>query len=686
MSIKFTDPEVLDDADLAQYMTELLQWSFWARWDAIQTNKRLLRMYMAKDEPRPRIRRESGQLQDDVANMSNTYMPVATGIVDTAKSIMYSNLFATPDYIRCTSQEEEDEERAIYACRHLKSRHDQMGFLSDVVQDHIFEALLYDFSVMITDWKVQGMYQTQPITEDQSIEFESGFKLKRTRTRNVELFKRDAINRVDTRIINNRQCMPDPSYHRASSLNGVGEFFGFTQDVSQNFMFNNRKTADNPFGIFTFDPDEIEPGKDHLFRHVDNQADKRELQRRFIPASLEDVHLVTFLFPTFMAVMTGNRKIVRRKRMTGMPITKYAFRELPDRFGGLGILHVLERMQLDFNAMVNDRRDFMNYILNPVVMIDQDAFNRSNLHDGMLHPGKIMTYDSDAGQRAGDMIHIAQPGNPAGQDHQAEMALSINMMNTVSNISGNSQAQIESGQRSATEIREVANALQTSLGVSALNLERASINPTYDLQLTMERINFDGVASIRDIGTHDIYMQIVPEMLVFRTNPRMQALGMSHIVQGSVDKAQLLAAAAISLDPNFIEFVNREELVTQIWKAHRPSDYFRMLKKGFPSDQVNIPPSVEHMMFGAGRFPKVSPNNDDDKHLKEHSLFKDSAGYRVMPPFLKNEFDKHISIHQAAKQSKTQGQQSGAAGRETPITDISQLLTSDPVRETQTAS
>lgn len=680
MSIKFTDPEILDDADLAQYMTELLQWSFFARWDAIQTNKRLLRMYMAKNEPRRNIRVSSGQLQDDIANMSNTYMPVATGIVDTAKSIIYSNLFATPDYIRCVSQEEEDEERSIYACRHLKTRHEQMGFLTDTIQDHIFEGLLYDFSVMITDWKVQGMYQTQPVTEDQTIKFESGFELKRTRTRNRELFKRDAISRVDTRIIKNRQCMPDPSFTRGTSNNGIGEFFLFTQDVSQNFLFLNRRTPDQPFGVFEFDPAEIEPGKDHLFRHVDNRADRRELSRRFIPASMEDVHLVTALFPTFMAVMTGNRKIIRRKRMTGMPVTKWAFRELPDRFGGLGILHVLERPQLDLNAMINDRRDFMNYVLNPIVMLDQGAYNKANLSDGQLYPGKIMTFDADAGERASDMIHIAQPGNPAGQDHQAEMSMSINIMETVSNISANSQAQVQSGQRSATEIREVANALQSSLGISALNLERASINPTYDFQMTLERLHFDGVLSIRDIGTHDIYMQITPEMLVFRSNPKMQALGMSHIVQGAVDKAQLLQAATISLNPAFIEFINRQEVVTAIWKAFRPNDYFRMLAKGFPSDQVNIPPSVEHMMFSSGRFPKVSPNNDDSAHLREHRLFKDSAGYRVMPPFLKNEFDKHIKIHESAQQSKTQPNQD-----ETPVTDITQLLTSDGIRETQVA-
>ncbi len=645
MSITYQDPEFLTDEEVQGLIINQLEYSFLTRVDDINTNHRLKRMYMAKDEPRPSSRINSGRLDEDISTYSNTYLPVVTGIVDTAKTLIYTNLFGSPDYLRCVSQEVTDEERTLAACRHLKHRHDQMMFLPEFVDEFLLDYLMYDFAVAMTSWKVNPGYQVMPEQVQEIIEFGDGVEFHRNRKINTMVKNPSAVRRCDTVTIPNYQCFPDPR-----AMRGFGDFFIVAQDVSQRHLMINRKTAKNPFGIYDFDPVEISPGRGGLFDRISNVADRRELNRRFSKANEQDVHLITAFYENYMVTMDGGGTVIRRQRMAGYPLAKASFRKLNDRFGGMGIIHVLERQQLDINRMINDRRDFNNLVLNPITIMEKDTFARGEYGDGTLHAGQLYTYDGDG--KASDTIHTEQPGQAVGGDHQAEIGTQLDMMNTVSNIGPNSQAQFASGRRSAEEVGNVASGTSTALGVTSLRLERQAFEPIYDQQLMLERIHFDGFEGIRDIGDPDLYVHVTPETLAFQSNPLMKAMGMANIRLGAVDRAQLMQQVSIALSsPVIMQFTNAEELVKRFWRAAQPDTFYQLLNVSKPSDRINTPPETEHLMFAQGRYPKVKPLNDHNEHLNAHNAFKRGGGYSAWPEVFKREFDNHIAGHQAAIQA-----------------------------------
>ena len=676
MSITYQDPEFLTDEELQGLIINQLEYSFLTRVDDINTNHRLKRMYMAKDEPRLSSRTNSGRLDEDPATYSNTYLPVVTGIVDTAKTLMYTNLFGTPDYLRCVSQEVIDEERTLATCRHLKHRHDQMMFLAEFVDEFMLEYLLYDFAVALTSWKVEPGYQVTPEQVQEIIDFGDGTQFHRSRKINTMIKNPTAIRRCNTVTIPNYQCFPDPRATR-----GFGDFFIMAQDVSQRHLMINRKTPQNPFGIYKFKPEEISTGRGGLFDRISNVADRRELNRRFSKANEQDVHLITAFYDNYRVQMDGGGNIVRRGRMAGYPLAKASFRKLNDRFGGMGIVHVLERQQHDINRMINDRRDFNNLVLNPITIMEKDTFARGEYGDGTLHAGQLYTYDGDG--KASDTIHTEQPGQPIGGDHQAEISTQLSMMNTVSNISANSQAQFATGRRSAREADEVASGTSVALGVTSRRLEVQAFEPIYDQQLMLERIHFDGFEGIRDIGDPDLYVHVTPETLAFQSNPRMKAMGMTNIRLDAVDRAQLIQQVSVALtSPTIMKFTNAEELVKRFWRAAQPDTFYELLNVAKPSDRINTPPETEHLMFAQGRYPKVKPLNDHDEHFNAHNAFKRAGAYSAWPEVFKREFDNHIAGHSAAIQASLTSEVQATKSSRLGGTSASGQLGASPVAET----
>jgi len=685
MGLDYVNPEDMTDDELSELVLEQVATSMLSRWDDIKTNSRMKNLYMAKDEPRRAERINSGRTEEDLAQISNTFLPVATGIVDTAKTLLYANMFASPDYIRCVVQDPEDEERSLAVCRHLKIRHQQMGFLSDFVDDFLLEFLLYDFAVAKTDWIMRGMNEAVPVEEPIEVDFGQGYTYRSTRRRTKMRYNPFAIRRSNTELIPNWKCFPDPGATRPGDWGG---FFCIADSVLQQSLLMEQKTKDNPLGIYEFDKDEIDTGRSQIFDRITNPADRRLMQQRFdTPSRLKRVNLIHSLMGNFVVTITTGGTVIRKEKTNGFSLARASFRPMNDRFGGMGILHALERAALDVNFMVNSRRDFNNYVLNPITIMDKETFDAAEFGDGSFRPGQLFLSEGEG--PASDRIHTEQPGNPVVGDHQAEMAMQLSIMSDVSNIGKNQQGNVQTGRRSAKEIGVAAQATGTAMGITAKKLELGVFEPIYDQQLTLERVNFDGSETARSVGDPDLYVFVTPELLAFATTPRMMALGMENIRQDAVEKAQFLQAVQVALsNPTIMKFTNAEALVRKFWKSAMPNSYFDFIGGEKPSDTTNIPPDVENFMFNSGRIPQVRPINDDERHLLSHGALRNSATYASWPGHIQSAFDSHINDHKAQMAAKRQAQaqqRGGPANRGQSVTSDTQLATGSPVAETQVA-
>lgn len=683
MAIERTDPAAMTDKELAPLVKQLLYWMFMERRDKINANRRHLRLYEAIDEPELRPSAGAGRIEDDVHLTSNTFLPVITGIIDTAKTMIYQNLWGSNDYIKCVSQHPEDEERAIFACRHLRNRHKQMGFQTGVAQDVIFEGLLYGTAVSVTDWKIEDGYEAGQQSRIDEVFTPEGITHIRRTSSNL-FYKQNAVDRVDTRLIEQNLWFPDPN----ADARGFGKVFCFVQDISPDELMQNRRTKDNPTGIYTFNPDDISTGIANLFDGATPLAREiQSAQRAFAmnaPKIGRQVHLVTMLWKDYMCVMTGNGTIIRRKVMTGWPIDKWNFRQIPGRFNGLGLPDVLERMAYDVNAMVNNRRDYENLILNPIMIMEEELLSNARMGNGELIPGQIYDFEG-GGTPARDKFGIVQPGNPLGNDMLNEMNLSMGIMHQISGVGPNAQGQFASGRRSATEADAVKQALQTNMGMSSVMLERQWVEPTYDKQMTLERIHLNEEIAFRDQGELDLYVSVTPERLAFRHNPQMQALGTTHIIEDATAKAQFFQAVNIALHPAFEGKANLDEIHEELWRMVKPNDHYRFISKGAPSEQISIPPDQEHLLISNGHFPNVAPGDDHAVHLRRHLIWKAGPGYQVLPPQMKRALDLHIGKHEQAQAEKQGGGSTANRGQGAAIGGAIQTQQSSPVAETQVA-
>lgn len=673
MAVEFKELMELSDEELAEIITNDLAQSVAYRTPALQANQRYQDMYQVQDDPALGPRLGKGDLQEDESLWSNTYLPVGTTIANVAiQHIWLNTIGGNPDYLRCEPNDPRDWKGAIFCAKHLKNRHLQMGF-KETVFSLIQEGVLYDYAIALNHWRFEGGYELQRVDSEEELAFKNGAKFMFGSTRSEEVWNPQKIDRVQTDVLNNMRTFFDPASRRGFD---DSEFFIDVRDESPRVLMDNRRTKDNPFGIYDFNPNEIETGKTHLFSKVGDWKDKR-IASQSLNSVMNDnskrVHIVRYWTPNFMAEMTGNHKIIRRRHMTGYPLTKFTLFPLSNRFEGMGLLQPIERMQIDINAIVNSKRDYESLVLDPMAVVDASVQGAEG--DVQLHPGKIFISDDGVA----DKVEIIKPGADIGGASTQEIELQLGMISRVSNTGPNASGQFASGRRSATEASEVSQALDTSMGVSSLRFENLMLEPIYDQQLHFERVNMTRTEVFRQAGPEGEYFwQVDREQLTLYSNPTFRALGMSHIMQTALQRAQLIQMVnTVMANPSMAKHVDEKAVVQELFRQYRPADYNDFLREQPQGVSPNIPPEMEHTLFARGHRVDVSPENDHQEHSLTHGTFMASQDFQLWPDVLKQKLIQHKAVHDQMAQRGAPSINAGAS----PQTGAN-LLQGSPIAET----
>jgi len=644
--------------DLAEMVMQDLSLSAENRADALQANRRYRRMYKVQDEPGLQPQGGTGDLEEDLYQFSNTYLPVSTMVVNIATQNIYNNLFGDSQYFEIEPQEEEDEIRAEISGALIRRRHRQMKFKRSMI-NMIKQGLKYDYAIALTSWLTEPGTVIRPVMKKETHEFKTGLKEEFETIQQAETFVPNKIDRSHTTILNNFHC-----FHDWAATEGLADssFFCDVREVSFRELINNQRTKDNPEGLY-INLDKIDNGS--LMINAGIELDTKDVLRR--TAGLQrtqngSLTVIRYFTPNGMVQLSGDGTVITDpKPMAGFPLVDWRLWLLENTFEGMGLLQSMERMQYDMNAIINNKRDFQQLVLNPISVIDQSLASAIDGSTELIPGQQFVT----AGP-TGDKITFYKPGLDVGSSSSEELSLEFDMVSKVSQLGQNAQGSFAKGRRSAREAAGVQGATDLAMGFASIIFETEVIEPVIEQQLFWEMKNLKGEHRFRDLGPNGkMFVEVNENTLLFGSTPTIKALGISNIQKNAVETSNLIQAMQITGNLGLMNQINIPEVLKELWRRQRPEDYQKFLKQPGMIDQINIPPEEENVLFGLGRHPDVKPTNDHIRHIQSHEEHKLTPDYALWPDALRQEFEIHINRHKAAMQqdqAQRQGQSQAASG------------------------
>lgn len=625
----------LGDEELVMKITGDIKKAAKMKDTAFARNKRYRLIYQALDQAEELIDDSEGQIDEDEALYSNTYLAIGAAAVDTAATQLYNTIFSTPDYMKIDADDWEDELFAGMVTAHLMKRQREMKFRLTVYK-LLQQMLCFDYAISYPRWLLQPGYVKKRVNTIEMQDF-GGVKMPYRKVEMKDEFIHNAIDRSQVDIIDFFNCVHD-SWSGNGDFSDSMFFADWRQDPIPELM-KMRKDEDKPWGKYK-----------NLDKVLDVQA--RALASTMKPTvhdpvdrdNLESRVTVYRYWTNDEIVEMANQNIISRVKIDGIPLQVWKTYEKSNEFSGMGLLQRIERNQIDINAIINNKRDFQNLILNPVAGISDEV---AGLEEGdvVLYPGRSLITRGDPK----NSLYFYQPGTDLSRGATEELQIEMEAVERVTGFGGeNAQGSFASGRKTAREVSAVMAGIMTKVTQISSKIEECALVPIWNRMFVLEQTHLSQSESFKYHGPDGMaWLQINPEDYRWNAMPNFSARGSSNTAQDEVYKSQFMKAMEMQMtQPQMGKW---ENIFAKMWRLLDPKDHLDMIRD--PREKThNVPPNMENMLLAQGHDVEVSPENDNAVHLRVHEAIENTPDYKMWPEAFKMR-------HRAHKQQHQQGQQ-----------------------------
>lgn len=590
------------------------------------------RLYQSLDQADQILDPTTGDVSDDATVYSNTHLPIGAWLVDTATIQVYKQIFSTPDYFGLEADDWQDEPKAYKVKAHLMRRHREMQFRSQIFRA-VQAAMTFDYAVTYDTWKVRFGKKPTVINGVDDVEI-GGINLKYKNTK-TEWREGVVQSRSDIQLIDYFQCAHD--YQAGPKIEESKMFCDWSRP--QLWELLKEEQAVNPIGVYK--------NLDQVYAAVANgmgidmSSEAREPADKNKQPERERIR--KFRFWTHDEVFElAQGFVIRRYPADGMPLSVWRAYELPNRFRGMGVLQRIERMCLDINAIINQKRDFGNLVNNPIAVLSSDIPGIDE-GDTALFPGRTLVGPGDVTKK----IAFYQPG-ATFQGSTEELMTQIEMTKATSGFgSDNAGGSATPTARTAREISAVAAGILSKTSVVAERYEEENMVPILMRQFRMEQMYMSKSERLKYHGVNGTdFIIIRPEDYAWGSIPNFEMKGSSYAGYHDVYIQQYMKALAVTMQlaP---ERLNKDNAIAHLWQLLVPSNYMNFIQDPRTPDH-NIPQNMENLILAMGHHVPVSPLNDHKAHIANLETLMISPDYQVWPQSFKANAERHKKDHQTA--------------------------------------
>jgi hypothetical protein len=318
-----------------------------------------------------------------------------------------------------------------------------------------------------------------------------------------------------------------------------------------------------------------------------------------------------------------------------------------DEFYGRGIMDTIDRVQYMINDMVNQTMDSVQYELNPITIVDPGSVAYSNsirFHPGakwlMADPQRSVVFTKPASVAAVGFQTLSllqgfiQDFSGANAALQGQPA--VRGRGRAQNTASGMSAMISQGSMPMTQIIED---LEEQFGEPLLAMSYSLIQQFMNDKIMLRILGRRGAPLLqKEVGIEDIIGNYEFNWLGSIASKNRQILGQQMINFLNI---------ARGLPPEVLQQLNWQWLVKKIWteglglkdapEMFNPNGY-----------TFSVDPELEFRLNHENREIKVSPGDDNQKHLKQHYL--DRAEIKDEQEL--ERWDKHIEDTTKALQAQ----------------------------------
>jgi hypothetical protein len=638
----------LNDEDAADQVNS---WYTWSQGRKRQDNARAERyrnIFLCKDPPPSEFNVSTGDPDEDKRLYSDTYLPMVSAMVEAATAQLLGILFSRPDYMQAVAEHPVDFFSQELISEHMRRRHRQMDF-KNTIAEAVQTALQYDYAVTRCYWKIAPGEKKSRKTETNVVEL-GPLSVNRRETfmdRNPAM----VIDRPDVEVLDYFLTYPDYDARRGFD---DSEFFcdvyypsltllkalDRSRNPNMGFFYNIDKVVRQHLksqGVKDPTPGQIEAWP------LNEQDDPAE---RSFTKSGTRVKVIRCYTP-YEVVETCYGIPIRRHRIEGYPYQLWKTVVRTQEFPGMGMIERLERPQYDVNLILNLKRDFQNFIMNPISILDESIWPMGEEGDIHLYPGR--TFKNDSGRPAEEMISVVKPGFDVGSQANEEIGLQMSLAERIG-TGLNPQGAFARGKKTATEVSEVSTGSSNKALRITERWEDVCLEKIFTTQFYLEQVNMTTPQVLSLHGTKGYeYFQVAKEDYFWLGEPRMEMRGTSYLAEDAIAEQKFFTGINFALAAPQLH--NVPNIFKRMWQILEPRQWSEFLR-GQGEAGHDVPPGIENFIMARGHPPEISPMNDDVEHLRSHEKVSQSIDFQLWPRSYQNNMTQHVFDHRQQMNQK----------------------------------
>lgn len=462
-----------------------------------------------------------------------------------------------------------------------------------------------------------------------------------------------AIQRPDMVVLNTYETRPDL---HATDFDELCRYHHDEFKISWTDIVAQEQTKDNPMGMYP--SDKIKQIKDEAYKffssnsastHADSPGNRKNSQRTY---DRDVLRLRRYSTINCEIITDCNYKVVLRRRPTdGWGLSKMQYWPRSNRWESYSLLELVEALNIDYNAIKNNRRDNVNLALDCITIINKSLAADPN-KEVVRYPGATVFSNG----RPDDFIKFDRPPDMS-QASENEASDDLQWVSKVVPFGENQSGQYRGGGIPSATESQIVNE-RSSMRMYPVNLMIEQNNLSWTLKRMVSLIvtnrtkdehfvlagagaRFIGTMSVELISKYGAGLKVVPFGAQAEMDKWRDLLG---IRETSMTMAQTPMV-------NFVKWDEWTRMVMVKQKVHNPEQF---LKTG-PNALTSIPPKIEHIAMMNGEIIAPSDADDVQDHLTQHQEFIQSDKYDELDDEIKILFDTHLALTQKQLQGM-QGQ------------------------------
>ena len=603
---------------------------------------------------------------------ANNFYGLVTIMVDTIQAIIAQALFPGDDFFTVKPGKvysDIDTREAAKDFLQYDLRQNRTDAVRKFTDEWLKQALLYWWSVARVGYRVAGR---NVIVEQESIQElvkkkaggalakvleKIGFGQGDIKISGIPAYKIAYDPAADQcpefEVLNTMNTRPDP---KALDFDGLCRYFMYEKDLSIANLLANVKDNKNRFGLYETEPtqkliDDIGNSQQETLATTQTGEASKGSPKPVQPPDVLTIRIWANEYAEF-ATDQNFKYVLRRRKKDGWDFKKMVFFPRVGEWRAYCIPERLEMHNLQINSVANSRSDNVNFGIDGLLVVNDQATSLLNPTDNKNFPGKHFMVQGDV-RAAAAWLFPQDVTSRADEEISFIERWAQRLIAPNENVQGSYKA----GGSTATESEIVANYLSTRMQPIISRIGQNDLHWLLNAIMKQEQLNLRDEIKWTILGEEGLqYRKINPTILsLFGTE---------------MDIVPIIGDSEQDRFHNRIQTLETITLISKIPQMAEKLDWNKTLKlllenakvRGVhdflvdDSDQsMSIPPEFENLIMLHEPIA-VRQADDDQIHMTVHKAFMDSDAFQDEPLATQMLFQAHVLQHEEKQKSSQQTQ------------------------------